>query len=406
MRGKSSGLDSTADPPEHRSSAGIAKLDEPLRSLERGQADADEESLQRERVVDIGPSGLDPLAVAVHDRVGLGERVRPCPECSGWLVRGSNHLRCDECSAKWKPHGRMVDRPRVYGALTWGGFGLVMMWVAFVPAVPWPLKAGAAVLAVAFGGGGLAYALLPRERGGRNVMDRAGNRRQDQQDQEAAQFVTDALTVGNARHLRRCLEARGYDVDAVFAALMATKLPSNAPEASFDSAAVLAEHTGLPGPYRGADETEAAVIAARSLRNALAHRGHDLDVLTSTPATLEPLVSDIDMHWPRLVPCYRGELAVANPSQWVAQRPDGTELDPIPSQAIRNHSPDGFGKDHEGPEAAQLALAILLDRTDDSERAERHYEAFSEEVVAYLAHSGSFFELPVREVDIWLRGHW
>jgi len=38
-----------------------------------------------------------------------------------------------------------------------------------------------------------------------------------------------------------------------------------------------------------------------------------------------------------------------------------TQLDPRPSQKIRNHSPDGFDFGYAGNAPAQLALAILLD---------------------------------------------
>lgn len=42
---------------------------------------------------------------------------------------------------------------------------------------------------------------------------------------------------------------------------------------------------------------------------------------------------------------------------------DGKFLDPKPSQAVRNHSPDGFNWGYGGSGPAQLALAIMLKLT-------------------------------------------
>lgn len=39
---------------------------------------------------------------------------------------------------------------------------------------------------------------------------------------------------------------------------------------------------------------------------------------------------------------------------------NGQELDPAPSQKVRNHSPDGFNWGYEGSGPAQLALAICM----------------------------------------------
>ncbi|MCY3610662.1 MAG: zinc ribbon domain-containing protein [Gemmatimonadetes bacterium] len=376
---------------EHHGDESARSFDADVAPTNEDASDPSPHEATTQRVVDMpGPSGLDPLAVAIHDRGALGERVRPLArDVPVGSSKGSNYLRCDECSAKWTLSGRLVDWRLVYAGLPWGGLALVMIWVALVPVIPWPLKALAAVLAVVFGVVGLTSAL---------------NRRRDRRQQEAVQFVTDALTVGNAQRLRQWLEARGYDVDAVFAALLlATRWPLGASQTAFAMESYLAKDIGLPGPYESAGEAEVAVAGALDLRIALARRGHDLDILTSMSVSLEPLLADIDLHWPTLVPRYRGELAPTSPTRWVVRRPSGAELDPRPSQEIRNHSPDGFVQDSRGSGAAQLALAILLDRTGDSERSERHHEAFTEEVIGYLAHSGNPFELPVREVDTWLR---
>ena len=46
---------------------------------------------------------------------------------------------------------------------------------------------------------------------------------------------------------------------------------------------------------------------------------------------------------------------------------DGKLLDPKVSQAVRNHSPDGFSWGYCGSGPAQLALAIMLELTGQSE---------------------------------------
>lgn len=57
-------------------------------------------------------------------------------------------------------------------------------------------------------------------------------------------------------------------------------------------------------------------------------------------------------------------------------------LDPAPSQALRNHSPDGFEWSYAGSGPAQLALGILLDCLGDEDEALEHYQAFKN---AFLA---------------------
>ena len=60
---------------------------------------------------------------------------------------------------------------------------------------------------------------------------------------------------------------------------------------------------------------------------------------------------------------------------------NGEELDPGPSQAITNHSPDGFGWGYGGSGPSQLALAILL-RFVPEQEACRYYQKFKWELVA------------------------
>lgn len=56
-------------------------------------------------------------------------------------------------------------------------------------------------------------------------------------------------------------------------------------------------------------------------------------------------------------------------------------LDPKPSQAIVNHSPDGFSWGHMGSGPAQLALAILLHSTNDPALSADLYQDFKREFV-------------------------
>ena len=57
-------------------------------------------------------------------------------------------------------------------------------------------------------------------------------------------------------------------------------------------------------------------------------------------------------------------------------------LSPLPSQKLRNHSPDGFNWGYGGSGPAQLALAILLDATFDEETAQANYQDFKRQFVA------------------------
>ena len=64
--------------------------------------------------------------------------------------------------------------------------------------------------------------------------------------------------------------------------------------------------------------------------------------------------------------------------------PDGepTELSPIASQHLRNHSPDGFQWGYCGSGPAQLALPLLLDVTGNPELTQAHYQDFKYYMVA------------------------
>jgi len=57
-------------------------------------------------------------------------------------------------------------------------------------------------------------------------------------------------------------------------------------------------------------------------------------------------------------------------------------LDPGPSQKLYNHSPDGFAWGYEGSGPAQLALALLLDVTNNPELSLRLHQLFKRHFVA------------------------
>jgi hypothetical protein len=81
----------------------------------------------------------------------------------------------------------------------------------------------------------------------------------------------------------------------------------------------------------------------------------------------------------------------AEPQVSVWEGDDANPLNPKPSQALRNHSPDGFEWGYAGSGPAQLALAMLLDYTGDAATAMRHYQTFKAEFIAGLPReSGSW----------------
>ncbi len=63
---------------------------------------------------------------------------------------------------------------------------------------------------------------------------------------------------------------------------------------------------------------------------------------------------------------------------------DGEPLDP--RFDLKVLSPDGFEWTYEGPEPAQLALAMLADHYGDGDKALAHHETFMREVVANFAN--------------------
>ena len=68
----------------------------------------------------------------------------------------------------------------------------------------------------------------------------------------------------------------------------------------------------------------------------------------------------------------------------VEKLPNQERLTPSRSLELANHSPSGFEWGYGGSGPAQLALALLLDYTDDEEFALTHYTQFKNEVVSQL----------------------
>ena len=68
----------------------------------------------------------------------------------------------------------------------------------------------------------------------------------------------------------------------------------------------------------------------------------------------------------------------------VEKLPGQEQLTPERSLEVANHSPTGFEWGYGGSGPAQLALALLLDYTDDEEFALAQYTEFKNEVVSQL----------------------
>jgi len=77
---------------------------------------------------------------------------------------------------------------------------------------------------------------------------------------------------------------------------------------------------------------------------------------------------------------------------------DGTPLSPAASQELYNHSPNGFEWGYGGSGPAQLALALLLDVTDDKYLALYHHQRFKWEIVVRFADS---WEIASEDIQRW-----
>ncbi|SFL64259.1 hypothetical protein SAMN04487950_4469 [Halogranum rubrum] len=89
----------------------------------------------------------------------------------------------------------------------------------------------------------------------------------------------------------------------------------------------------------------------------------------------------------------------------VEKQPGQEQLTPDRSLELANHSPSGFEWGYGGSGPAQLALALLLDYTDDEEVALSEYMEFKTEVVSQLecTEPDGCWRLTRREIDAALR---
>ena len=79
-------------------------------------------------------------------------------------------------------------------------------------------------------------------------------------------------------------------------------------------------------------------------------------------------------------------------------RIDGNVLSPVESQNAFNHSPDGFNWGYGGSGPAQLALALVLEVTDEEEAIKRH-QSFKFDIIASLQGN---FEMKAEQIYEWL----
>lgn len=78
-------------------------------------------------------------------------------------------------------------------------------------------------------------------------------------------------------------------------------------------------------------------------------------------------------------------------------------LNPVPSQRLVNHSPDGFNWGYGGSGPTQLALAILLEIYGE-EFAMHNYHKFKWEVIAEM-EQGKDFEIDLKKIREWSVGN-
>jgi hypothetical protein len=89
----------------------------------------------------------------------------------------------------------------------------------------------------------------------------------------------------------------------------------------------------------------------------------------------------------------------------VEKQPGQEQLTPDRSLELANHSPSGFSWGYAGSGPAQLALALLLDYTDNEEVALAEYMEFKTKVVSQLecTEPDGCWRLTGREIDAALR---
>ena len=77
-------------------------------------------------------------------------------------------------------------------------------------------------------------------------------------------------------------------------------------------------------------------------------------------------------------------------------------LKPERSQCVKNHSPDGFNWGYAGSGPAQLALAILLEVTNDEAKALAHYHDFERQAIAAIKSQETNWEIEENKIIEWL----
>lgn len=82
---------------------------------------------------------------------------------------------------------------------------------------------------------------------------------------------------------------------------------------------------------------------------------------------------------------------------------DDEQLSPARSQSVWNHSPDGFNWGYHGSGPAQLALAIMLELTDDEDMSIRLHQRLKQDFLADLPDED--FELDEQVVLDWIAKH-
>ncbi len=103
------------------------------------------------------------------------------------------------------------------------------------------------------------------------------------------------------------------------------------------------------------------------------------------------------------MPTYEG---IKGPSLNFEVTKDEQTLDPRPSQKLWNHSPDGFSWGYGGSSPSQLALALLLDVTQDEALSMKLYQLYKREVVAEMNINFGWL-LTTFQIEHWIRmkGH-
>lgn len=93
-----------------------------------------------------------------------------------------------------------------------------------------------------------------------------------------------------------------------------------------------------------------------------------------------------------------------NDDDWYTVWKNNQPFDHEPSLKVRNHSPTGFSWGYGGSGPAQLALALLLEETQDKELVEQFYMDFKWDVIAGLPKTEwQTWQLTTGDILGWLR---